>query len=650
MKLLPFILALPILIFYSCVSDLEMPTIDDTKELEENFTFPETFEFSTSKTVDVQIIGNGLGVVEVFLNSEERILLGKFSSQNHKQQFTVATIDEEILLKYEDGVNSDSAFFSIWSNSSITWDLSNYGNIANGRMSSEGCADRLFAVNSQANFFEIDVTNNEFGLTDLPQLPGGSIANALDQDNGIVYINIGKDLYAYDVNTQQFEIVFNSNPYNGSYPRFEYRNDTFYMGNNTTMYTVNARTNEVIQKYDINGFVNNNGGGDLAFASDGTLYLACFSGLYKFVDMDHDQGVATIERISAENFPYQLTSMAIDREDRIFVGTNDSNSRLIQISKEDGAYEIVSTYDRKINDLTAWRCTADELAQLDSDNDGIIDELDDYPDDPDAAFDVYTPSEIGFGTLAFEDMWPAQGDFDFNDLVVNYRFTNVLNTNNQSVRLLMTLRVVAAGATFKNGFGIQLPISSDLISSVEGHQLTDNLITLDGKGLEAGQSKAVIIPFDNVMSLFGGNSIINTRPTHTKYDPVTIDLVVHFDSPVDASLFSGVPYNPFIFINGERGRELHLKNQLPTDLADPNYFGTEDDLTDITQNKTYANESNIPWSINLIHNFRFPTEATRIDKAYNYFTPWGQSNGMTYPDWYKDNSGYRNTDKLIYIN
>ncbi len=638
-----------ILLFSSCGPELEELQVEPAQDEQETFSFPETFEFSTSKTIDIQIVGSGLGVVEVLLNHEEPVLLGKFSSQNHTQQFTVATIEQELLLRYTDGINRDSAVFSMIGPSTITWDLSSYGTPSNGRLSSEGCVDRLYAVNGNADFFKIDVTDDEFNLTDLPQLPGGSIANALDQENGIVYINVNRNLYAYHVDSEEFELVFTSNPYNGSYPRFEYRADTFYMGNSKTMYTVNARTNEVIQKYDIDGFVNSSGGGDLAFASDGTLYLACFSGLYKFVDMDHDQGVATVERISAENFPYQLTSMAIDREDRIFVGTNNSNSHLIEISKEDGAYEIVRTYDRKINDLTAWRCATDELTQQDSDNDGIIDELDDHPNDPDAAFDVYTPSEIGYGTLAFEDMWPAQGDFDFNDMVVNYRFVNVLNTSNKSVRLKMELKVVAAGATFKNGFGIELPIGADLITHVEGDQRTDNLIAIDEKGLEVGQSNAVIIPFDNALSLFGGHSIVNTRPTHARFDPVTLSVTVHFQNPVDAALLSAPPYNPFVFVNGDRGREIHLKNKLPTDLANPEYFKSEDDLTDLSINKTYTNEENIPWAINLIHNFRFPTEQTRIDKGYNYFVTWGKSNGVSYQDWYKDNSGYRNVQKLIYL-
>ncbi len=32
------------------------------------------------------------------------------------------------------------------------------------------------------------------------------------------------------------------------------------------------------------------------------------------------------------------------------------------------------------------------------------------------------PSEQFTGTLAYEDLWPGKGDYDFNDLVVDYDF------------------------------------------------------------------------------------------------------------------------------------------------------------------------------------------------------------------------------------
>ena len=57
----------------------------------------------------------------------------------------------------------------------------------------------------------------------------------------------------------------------------------------------------------------------------------------------------------------------------------------------------------------------------------------------------------------------------------------------------------------------------------------------------------------------------------------------------------------------------------------------------------------MPWSISIIHDFKVPKENVRIDEAYNYFIPWATStitNEIQYQDWYKDNPGYRNENKL----
>ena len=53
----------------------------------------------------------------------------------------------------------------------------------------------------------------------------------------------------------------------------------------------------------------------------------------------------------------------------------------------------------------------------DSDNDGVLDSDDSYPDDVERAFINFVPVS-GKNTLAFEDRWPHKGDYDMNDLVL----------------------------------------------------------------------------------------------------------------------------------------------------------------------------------------------------------------------------------------
>jgi len=138
-----------------------------------------------------------------------------------------------------------------------------------------------------------------------------------------------------------------------------------------------------------------------------------------------------------------------------------------------------------------------EYTQTDTDGDGISNVFDDYPVDPTKAFNNYYPSESNYGTLAFEDLWPNQGDYDMNDIVIDYLFNQVTNSQNKVVSISGSLSLRAMGAGYRNGFGIQLPVNSSQVTNVTGPQLTEDYITVSANGTESGQSKATIIVFDN---------------------------------------------------------------------------------------------------------------------------------------------------------
>ena len=252
------------------------------------------------------------------------------------------------------------------------------------------CTETLYAVNGQGGFYTIDVETGDYSATTMPNLAGGgSIACAVDQENGIMYYNTSTTLRYYDYNAGTFHVAQNGNPFNGNYPRMEYNyvDSLLYIANdNNKMYTINPLTNQIVNNYNIVG-LDNKVGGDIAISKDSTIYMCTFSGLYR-IELNGNRANAT--RISAENLPFQPTSMAIDRNDRLYIATNDAQSKLIEMDKYDGAWSVVATYPYKINDLGSYKCAVADLANIDSDNDGVIDALDDFPNDPSAAEAKYT--------------------------------------------------------------------------------------------------------------------------------------------------------------------------------------------------------------------------------------------------------------------
>lgn len=287
----------------------------------------------------------------------------------------------------------------------------------------------------------------------------------------------------------------------------------------------------------------------------------------------------------------------------------------------------------------------------DSDGDGVLDELDAFPNDATRAYITYYPSASKMATLAFEDNWPTKGDYDINDLVVNYRYTFTSNAANQVVEMKGDFKVAAAGASFKNGFGVQLPVAASAVSSASGQQLISNYITLAANGVEAGQSKAVIIPFDNHEALIKNPDqafFINTRTDKDKVtNGGTASVVLKFTSPVNASILTPGAFNPFIISNLRRGYEAHLPGFAPTDKADNKLFGGSDDNSIPAQNRYYQTKENLPWGVSFSEGFSYPIESVNVSTTYLHFNDWSASGGTTYTDWYTNTAaGYRATGNV----
>ena len=303
-----------------------------------------------------------------------------------------------------------------------------------------------------------------------------------------------------------------------------------------------------------------------------------------------------------------------------------------------------------IQGIQATNIPLPNYTQKDTDNDGISDTFDDYPNDPTKAFNNYYPAQGTYGTLAFEDRWPSQGDYDMNDMVVGYSFNQITNGQNKVVEIGATIVLKAMGAEFNNGFGITLPIKSSLISSVTGPDIRENYIVRNGNGTEAGQTNATIIVFDNGYNLlpYPGNGIgVNTTPGATYVRPDTLHLVMTLSTPAALSAVGVPPYNPFIIVNMERGKEVHMINKPPTDLANPAYFGTASDDSKTGAGRYYVTKNNLPWVLDLPDNYDYPIEKSEITQSYLKFVPWVEANGQTYYDWFQAKSGYRNL-QLIY--
>lgn len=242
------------------------------------------------------------------------------------------------------------------------------------------------------------------------------------------------------------------------------------------------------------------------------------------------------------------------------------------------------------------------------------------------------------GTLTFEDLWPKEGDYDMNDIIIQYNTTvKRMVLDNKIYEIEDKFTVQHCGGYLKTGFGYQFQnLSDDDINNVDitypdGASVSDYM----PEETESGQTHPTILLFDDI----------------TKFRSVKEETKKQFTVSIK---FNGInekdivpPYNPFIFIDSdkERGKEVHLVNYPPTDKADMSLFGTGKDLSRPNENLYYVSVDMMPFAINmpisdeiqreLIEKLKDPkNEKTRIDVLYPRFASWVKSNGKKDKDWY----------------
>ena len=227
------------------------------------------------------------------------------------------------------------------------------------------------------------------------------------------------------------------------------------------------------------------------------------------------------------------------------------------------------------------------------------------------------------GIVAFEDCWPNKGDYDLNDVIVRYQSVLNFNSNNQVLSTEDTYELLWSGATFKNGFAYQLNTERSNTST----EMLATSTTFNGQGLDADLSKATVNVFLSAVNVTEGN-----RKT------ATYKIKNTFKSPLPHETLGVPPYNPFIMVHDGLGKprtEVHLVNYPPTEKADMTLFHTGEDLSSVPTSYYIAN-GNYPFAIHLSGATSFNTpESHPIDKSFEHFMDWVNSNGANYKDWYK---------------
>lgn len=245
-----------------------------------------------------------------------------------------------------------------------------------------------------------------------------------------------------------------------------------------------------------------------------------------------------------------------------------------------------------------------------------IDAITDIPE----VSDNTTTAKTLRGVYAFEDLWPDEGDYDMNDVLIVSRYEKKYDASPQNKGIYeesFIFKTFENKATNQNGLGFTL--ANDASSS-------EISLTIDGQKADFEQRENVFLLTDNVKKHMG------------KEYKLTLKYKEASKNKKEAS------NKPFIWKKSENGNwEVHIAQEEPTILVDKDYFGTEDDRSQPEKSIYYVREGNYPFAFflsgategNISKLLNSENESKAISELYPSYNGWATSGGTKNQDWYK---------------
>ena len=245
----------------------------------------------------------------------------------------------------------------------------------------------------------------------------------------------------------------------------------------------------------------------------------------------------------------------------------------------------------------------------------------------------YMPSKGNYGTLLFEDKFPAMGDYDMNDFVAAYSIAPYLSMGIKKTYYEgtdLTLQIRAIGGTLPHRLCVELTslLTSDIVDGTGTYFTTSSTDPNISVELLSTGDQPVVFAINGTDALKEG-SFFNTgdHPTSKPLPVVTISVQRDLKDKVAMSfrfkqLTVSENYN-FFLQNTVNQKEIHMKGYDVTSMA-----------SNQTGNNNFATEANLVWGIKVPALISHPREGINIQDAYPHFAAWVESNGTQQTNWY----------------
>lgn len=222
---------------------------------------------------------------------------------------------------------------------------------------------------------------------------------------------------------------------------------------------------------------------------------------------------------------------------------------------------------------------------------------------------VQSPGASSYNIVAYEDLYPSRGDYDFNDAVVAYRYELGINASGMIERVDGVAYLVARGSNYTHNWSLDIPLPAVAASASPqcSTQLADT--TTAACAITVGQGKLSWTAFADTRTLLPPASASSAPQRNT------LSGVANVRGP--KATFS------FVF-------------DTPIALSD---WGTDDPwlyVVDTSQSIHYATKdaNGFPFALNLPSAWQIPQEGVDMGLVYPFFANFVQSSGTQSTDWY----------------
>lgn len=271
---------------------------------------------------------------------------------------------------------------------------------------------------------------------------------------------------------------------------------------------------------------------------------------------------------------------------------------------------------------------------------------------------AYISYPAKWGTVMFEDQFPALGDYDFNDFVASYQIalefpwdgTKYDTERVHQVRVHLRLKAIGGMLKFTpyvrivglNKSIVSMPNPAYNRPEYPNPKILNNTLDkVETSLVESPLTNDVIVEFKNLNAsnpyAVKDSPYYNTTQGKTTKDSQLTEVWVYLALSQDMKTSDLLDNNIDIFLaSDDKTKEIHLRG------FEPVFSQYDYSEKGISKDTPYASDKNLIWGLKVAAPIAHVVERANFCTVYRNFASWAESDGNDNTNWYKSNTDKSN--------